>query len=547
MEFFNTFSFDAIILLVVAISIFTGIYYGIYRQVGVLLKLGLPFVVLYFLFDQFLIIHKKITGLGLFKNSSHRYLINALFVYIIAYALLFFLIGMIYRIFRPSVMDRVLKRPEAYSRLVGGFIGLITGFLISTLLVYFLKPIIGFNYNPPFTKLLIASENRVISLSKLNQYQYVNVEKFQAYDEAIDSFTGRSALDYYTKSCETIQSLSELEEKINHEICPLLSSSSQELLGEDVLESLVSKDGNKRIYQKILEIEKDNESYQLIEASFRELPSKQVYILLSSLLEEEGTFSFPAFMETVESNYEEILSEFTDLKSRKEFENGFASGKYYLENQETFRKYFPGNQNADFVTRVENMETLLESEEFPGYAKSFLESDAENYPLLTEIFRKYLKQEKTITVLPKHLSFAAKIVLAEESKNWFKAPLWEDMDLIKYYLYDAFTSSENRGHKLYSEYFFANYLAAEEGYESFGGAEFSACLEKLQAAVATGIIERDVAERYVANLLLEEDGVLADFQKRKISAPSLYDEILQLENEYLTESLKAELASRCTQ
>ena len=62
MGLFKTFSFDAVILIVFAFFLFMGIYFGIRRQFVLVLRLALPPVILYFLFDEFLKLHEKTKG-----------------------------------------------------------------------------------------------------------------------------------------------------------------------------------------------------------------------------------------------------------------------------------------------------------------------------------------------------------------------------------------------------------------------------------------------------------------------------------------------------
>ncbi len=548
MEILKTFSFDAIIILVLAVSFFIGIYYGIYRQVGLVLKLGFPFIILYFSFSSLMKGYQKLTHLGLFKKNPHRYLFNALLVYILAFVLLFFLTGFIYKLFQPSVKKRVLNQTKIYFRIIGGFIGLISGFLVCIILVYFIKPFINFDYESPLTKALVATENKVLTISKLNQYQNVNVEKFEEYKLTISLFTGRRALDFYTDFEQEILSLPELEEKLQTAILPLLSETSKNLIeSNDILKELIRKVGNKRVYEKILEAEKKNNDLALIEEALLEVKNNRVYIwIYYKYLETElSELAFEEFIYFCLSNHEEVLAEIIDHKKRQDFQKGLAACEYYLENGQVFSSYLTSFDPyiSDLKTYVINFESLLKSEALDDYSVQFLKTEIK-YPKLAKIFRSYQKNKKKINNLPNQLSLAAKIVLAEEEKNWFQDPLWEKHELLKYYFYDSLAVSSNYGHELYSEYFFAKYLAASENYEVFGVSEFGECLKKLDEAVAMGLLQREVAEKVVSNMLLNEEGIIADLEKENIITASFYEDVLELENEYLTESLKAKLLKR---
>ena len=527
MHVFNVFSFDAIILLVFALFLFMGIYFGLRKQLGIVLQLGLPPVILYFLFDEFLFLHEKI-----FKTSTERYVFNALFVYILAYLILFFLIGLLYGLIKPPVRKRVLERPRIYSRIVGGVLGLVSAFLFSSLLLYFLKPVLGFHYRSPLTKVMVAADNRVLTLSKLNRYQYVNVDKYREYDEALALFTGRAALDFYEETKERIESLPELETKIAG-IRPLLSSASADLFGEGKLSELVRKDGKKRVYQRILDFEKENEDFSEINQTFSELQEKQAYVLLAEIIDET---SFPALMEALDANLGEVLAEFPDLESRLAFERGHGAALYYLDNGPAFRKHLP-EAGAELEHHVLAFETMLSGDP-AQFAESFLAEAGGKYPQLGEAFRAYLRNREAISELPKNLTFAAKIVLAEEAKHWFVNHLWEDVGLLKHYLFDALGNPRNRSHRLYSEYFFVHYLASADEYEHFGGQELLECLNELEVLVQKGLLPRELAEKYVANLFLEEDSILA------MLAGDGFSEMLEVEHEFLPENLKAELAKR---
>lgn len=548
MELFKTFSFDAIIILVLVISFFVGIYYGIYRQVGLVLKLGLPFIALYFVFNGLMNIYLKTTRLGLFKKSANRYLFNALLVYILAYVLLFSLTGFIYYLFRPSVKKRVLTQSNIYLRIVGGFIGLISGFLICTILAYFIKPFINYNYDNPLTKALIASENKVLTISKLNQYQNINVERFEEYKETIDLFTGRRALDFYSLFEQKLTSLPELELKLKTEIQPLLSENSKNLItSNDILKELIRKDGNKRVYEKIMEAEKENSNFALIEETLLEINNNRAFIWVyyEYLGTDISELSFNGLVSFSQNNLDAMLLELPDHKSRLDFKEDLAACEYYLDHGQVFSGYLSAELEAnDLKTYVTTFENLLKAEALQDYSERFLKTESAKYPKLAKIFKNYQKNIKVINNLPNNLSFVVKLVLAEEEKNWFQNPLWEKHTLLKYYLYDALSAQSNRGHELYSEYFFANYLAVSEDYEVFGVREFEECLERLDETVKSGLLRQEVAEKFVTNLLLDEESIIADMERRNITSASFYEDILALEHEYLTDSLKAELLKR---
>ena len=152
---------------------------------------------------------------------------------------MFFAIGLIYGIFKPPVKTRIMKEPGLFSRLAGGAAGLISAYFTSLLLVFFLKPVLGFNFSTPLTKVLVATDNSVFTLSKLNRHQYVNVDEYLEYDEALDLFTGKSALDFYRKT-EARFPLSRIGTG-NRTIFPALQA-SRNLAGRGKLEELARKE-----------------------------------------------------------------------------------------------------------------------------------------------------------------------------------------------------------------------------------------------------------------------------------------------------------------
>lgn len=529
MGLFKTFSFDAVILIVFAFFLFMGIYFGIRRQFGLVLRLALPPVILYFLFDEFLKLHEKTKGF--LKIRADGYLASALFVYIVAYLLMFFAIGLIYGIFKPPVKTRIMKEPGLFSRLAGGAAGLISAYFTSLLLVFFLKPVLGFNFSTPLTKVLVATDNSVFTLSKLNRHQYVNVDEYLEYDEALDLFTGKSALDFYRKTEAAISSLPELEQEIGT-ILPLLSQASRNLAGSGTLEELARKEGGKRVYQSILELEKNNENYPLIKEKLQQLHENRAYLLIRELL--PGPLDFPSLMAVVSENLASILSEFPGVEEKKAFESGHAAGLYFQENGARFRELLP-QAGTELEEHVEAFAGLLAGDP-SEYMEAFLEGHSADFPELAKVFRKYLKHKDELANLPKNLSLAAKLALVERGKNWFENPLWEKHSLLRYHFFEALTSPDNRGHELYSEYFFRNYLATED-YYGFGAEEFRACLDELQELVEDGLLPEAVARIYVRNLLLEDSFL------RESVAENLSD-ILALEHAYLSAELKAELAKR---
>ena len=375
-----------------------------------------------------------------FKTSTERYLFNALFVYILAYLILFFLIGLLYGLIKPPVRKRVLERPRIYSRIVGGVLGLVSAFLFSSLLLYFLKPVLGFHYRSPLTKVMVAADNRVLTLSKLNRYQYVNVDKYREYDEALALFTGRAALDFYEETKERIESLPELETKIAG-IRPLLSSASADLFGEGKLSELVRKDGKKRVYQRILDFEKENEDFSEINQTFSELQEKQAYVLLAEIIDET---SFPALMEALDAYLGEVLAEFPDLESRLAFERGHGAALYYLDNGPAFRKHLP-EAGAELEHHVLAFETMLSGDP-AQFAESFLAEAGGKYPQLGKCSGLISGTEAISS--PKNLTFAAKIV-PEEATLVCKSSGRRGLLHIPL----IFRNPRNRSHRLYSEYF----------------------------------------------------------------------------------------------
>jgi hypothetical protein len=549
LNIFATFSFDVIILLVLAVSFLTGIYLGLYRQAGNTLVLALPLILLYFLFDAIMTVYIKITGLGFFKSSPHRHLFNVLIAYALAYVILAVFIWFIYRLFRPSVQKRVLNQPSRLFRILGGTLGLLSGYVICLILIYVIKPFININYHSPLTRVLIGTESKVITISKLNRYQNINVEKFHKYQKEINLLTGRTAFDFYSEAHDFLIYLPDLEIYLETEIHPLLSDASKALIednleGNNYLQGLVKRVDNKRISELILENEKANNNFSLISSKYALLRKNEGYILVyyEYLNTDLTDLNFYTLINIFEENQEEILKEISDKERKEVFNKGLEASLYYKENSDFFINEFSSEgEISDIAIYVKYFESLLKSLKLQEIADEFLKTDNSDYPILKEIFRNYLKYKDRLIDLPPHLSFEAGIILSEEEKNWLQTPLWENHVLIKSYLLDCLSSSVNYGHELYSEYFFTKYLADPQGYDSFGIEEFQDVLLKLDEQVTSGLLNQNVAEKYINSLLLESDSIVYDFVRQELADPLIFQEIVLLENKYLTDSLKAEI------
>jgi uncharacterized membrane protein required for colicin V production len=534
---FETFSFDIIIFLVLVISVLSGVYYGLYRQGGKTLRLLIPFIALYFLFNPIMKIYDSTLGKTFFRNSIYYRFSNALLVYVLFFALFCLFSKAIYYLFRPSVQKRVLNQESKLSRTFSGFLGLMNGYLLTIIILFILNPFLDINYQTPLTKFLNLTANEVLTVSKLNEYQYLNVEEYERYQEGLGKITGRTA----KKAFQEITNFFEKTSTINLELENHYLSFSEEaknlvlvnLSGSDYLQALMTKVDGKHVFTSVLNLEKENPAYSQLKEIYDELVLFEGYLLV---LEEYQLINknMEELNALLQTHYYDISSAFTNSNAQSKFEKNARVLNTLAENYSFYSKFS--------VEIISNMDTYydiinsLDNEQFKSFCTDFLaDGDTKNYPEIVEVFELYLEKEQVINKFNPYLSLAAKLVLSKDQKNWLVKPLWERQALLKTYIFDALSSERVLGSQLYQEYFLYQYLISDYDGREFDIDYFETLLESLESKVNLGIVDEVVASNLIKQLLYNPQGALINLTLDGKLSPTFFADLEGLEHPYLGE------------
>jgi len=531
LKIFETFSYDIIIILVLTISILLGIYFSLYRQLGNTLVLVIPFLLLYFLFNQIMEVYNRILGDTLFKNAAYRHLINAILVYIASFVLIGLVVKLIYRLFRPSVQKRVLHQPSKLSRAFGGILGMANGYLLCLILMFFLNPILKINQDDPLTKALNATSNQVLTLSKLNQYQAQYGEKYEEYKQALKLFSGEFALSKY-KDIEEFLDVNNTNVELQTELLPLLSEQSVALIAShltdnDYLRTLLKVVDGKIIFASILDSEKESSNYSEIKTHYDSLLYHQGYLFALDQYFEAEELNFENLNTVFQSHYQEVAAAFSEEYAKESFYE-IAEAMAYLQENYQFFSGLLEVEAGSIPDYVQAAESLLQGNGLKEYSENLVKANAS--PLLKEIFGIYLRNSEKIEKLHPNLSLACKLVLVKDEKNWFAKPLWENQSLIKSYFLDALVTDSVSGHQLYQEYFLHCYLFSEHNSNVITGNDFLEAMERLEALVSEEKIDEDTARKLVGDLLNDSNSALSSFA----IGPEFYDELRTIDHPYLS-------------
>jgi hypothetical protein len=534
LKIFETFSYDIIIILVLTVSILSGVYYSLYRQLGNTLVLFVPFLLLYFLFNQIMEVYNRILGNTLFKNAAHRYSLNAVIVYTISFILIGLAVKFIYGLCKPSVQKRVLHQPGKLSRAFGGILGMANGYFLCLILLYFLNPFIRINHESPLTKVLNVTSNRVLTLSKLSQYQFQYSDKYEEYQEVLTLFSGRRALSRYNE-IEEFLDVDSTNNNLQTQLLPLLSAQSITLIdthrsGDDYLRALLTTVDGKLLFTSVLDMEKESSNLSQIQIHYDYLLAHQGYLFAYDqyLLTEE--LNFENLNGIFQSHLQEIAASFLETEAKSHF---LETAKAMNDLQENYLRFAgllePGVDTVPAYAHA--VQNLLQGNGLNEYAERFVSVENTD-PLLKEIFSSYLQNSEKISRLNPNLSLAAKLVLVKEEKNWFADPLWEKQILLKSFLLDALVSEAVAGHQLYQEYFFHCYLIPEYAGNEFTGDDFQTALEKLEDLVSEKLIDENTALGLVRDLIDNPDSPLRSL----VLAPAFFEELRTLDHPYLNEA-----------
>ena len=538
MKIFESFNFDIIIILILISSIVSGLYFNLYRQGKRTISFIIPFIILYFSFNPILnniknisIINDPIIGIiNFFKIETYRESTYALIIYFGLYIALNLIIKLVYSLFRVPVQKRVLSKPSALSKLLSSFLGLLHGYVLVLLIMFVLNPLITINYEKPITRFITSTSNDVITISNYNRLKNINIIRYESYENSINQLTGREALDNYNRILDEFDGFLELENEFINEIIPVLSNDSTNLIDKNnMLDSyysnrliILAHEKGKPIVNRLREIN------AFIEKRYAFL---KAYYNLSD-------YSYPTLSTYLINSEELILEDITKLQFKDELINIVNIFKNYNESRSVFLdllEYEP----VDIYTDVGYFEKELNTntEKFIiSFNNKFPQKDTILLKDLDMIFQRYLKSKDKIDSMNPHMSLSTKLTLESRFSYYFIDVNIKNNPLYWSFIVDSITNLDEKSNSLYSEYVFYINLSNEVNLNDFTKEEFIKIVTNLDSLVDKGLLTKDEASKYFANLFSNKNKVffgLVDDQ--------LKTEIRNIESEYISEEILMEL------
>lgn len=563
MQFIETFNFDIIIILVLIASVTAGVYYSLYRQARKTLALVVPFIGLYFLYDLvmgfiqdtpalFDTMNKvfgwiaKFLGLLAYKN-----IMITGFVGLILYLAMAGVIILIYGFFPITVENRVLAKTKPFSRVVAGLLGFINGYIIVIILMAVLKPIATIDYDRPLTAVMNETSNIYIPISKLNEIQNANIDKYTKYQDAFDFLSGKQAAAAYEAMAEINDNFQTLNDYFETTMYAQLGTDSQalvdaQLIGTDFVSAFLAEVDGTMVLSTVLTEEKDNPEIVLFTEKLTYLKNNNGYwLFFSEILENDyDTYDFSAISESLNANQAVISAKFVGLRERNLFLERLEDLATFTAHFSEFTVLADDAAIVDLATYLASFSDLLtDSERLNAYATAFMATEfTEASPLIKTLqsaFGEYSRNQETIGLMNPWMNLESRIILAHRNSEWMISKTWETQPLLKSYMTDTLTNTTTGGFGLYHEYFFYVYLGGDATFaDGFDATDFVSVLSKLETAVAGGTLSAEAAVSYVENLFLYPNSVINVLEERGNLSPTLFDDIYAMNHAYLSEELK---------
>lgn len=529
MKMFESFNFDIIIILILISSTVSGLYYNLYRQGRRTLVLIVPFIILFFTFNLIYDYLKTVA----FINNGIMNIINlfkityiesafALIIYFASYIVLALLVRLIYSLFKVPVQNRVLNKASTSSRLLGSFLGLLSGYVIGMLFMFILNPFIGLNYEKQITKIYTTTSNDVLTFSSLNQLKNVNVKKYNEYEEILGELTGRNALNEYYEVVEIFTNFNSLKDEFATNIIPNLSATSSALVNsEDILNSFYLN------VNVILENENENPNLNRLKEIRTYLSESKAYLSLYSNIE---NYEYQTISDYLINNYDTLISELTTDLSIDKLTKRVNIIKNYSDKRLEYLSLID-RQSVNMYEDVRYFEEILNKNTesvITNFNNLYLNKDTEFLINLNELFEKYNKNKEIIKSLDPKLSLSIKIITSDRYNYYYNVNSVLSHKLLKSYVVDTVTNKYSKGYEFYSEYVFYTKLAKSIDLEELSKDEFIMILNNLDLLVSEEVFSKDQAKVYFQNLFSIDNneffGLLND---------ELIEEIKTIENEYL--------------
>ncbi len=559
MEYLSTFNFDIVIALVLIASIIAGVYYSFHRQTKKTLILLIPLVALYFVLTPVMdfivatpsihtILMKVIAFVAkLFKLGSYTNIMLSGFIAFVLFGLMMLIIAGVFGFFVSSVEKRVLKNIPPFSRVVGGLFGLINGYLISILLLLFMKPIADINYQRPLTNFIVDTSLVYLPVSKLNEVQNANVEIHKQYDEAYGHLSGEKVVFVLLELEDILDTLEAINLYVENTMFAQLGAASQtlintHLIANDYISALLTDVDGTLVTTTVLTNEKNNAEIATIKEKLNTVTMNSGYWhFFSQVMSEDlGTYDYDEISSLYLDHEEAILGKFTNLRYKNEMMKQMECLAFFATYFNDYQAILNDANVTDFSSYRQSLLSVFQSS-FVDYATRFKEYDfLVNHQInqsLTDLFSDYLKHQTNIDLFSPYMSCATKVVLGRRYADWVSLPLWETEVLLHSYLIDTITSASLGGFPLYHEYFFYQYLSEGITFQDqFDVTDFSTMLDHLETQVELGTLSIEQASGFLDGLALFSSSVLYQQAVLDNISPTLYTDIVALNHPYFSDA-----------
>ncbi|HNZ50402.1 MAG TPA: hypothetical protein PK087_01135 [Bacilli bacterium] len=559
MEYFSTFNFDIIIVLVLLASLITGAYYSSFRQGRKTLMLIVPLVALYFVLPPLMkfikstsavdnLLIKIVTFIGRYlKLSAYHNVMMTGLVALVAFIVMSLIIAFIYNLFAQSMEKQVLTSPTKFSRTLAALLGLINGYVLVILLMLLIKPVADINYHAPLSKLIGDTSTAYLPVSKLNEVQNINPTLHQEYQEAYDFISGnevQNTLDYFVSLNDEFTDINTYIDTI---MFNQLSTDSKALItahlsGNDYVTALLTEVSGTLVLNTVLTKEKNHPEMTTIREKLSYLNDYRAYwTLFSTLLTDPiASYDYQEIATIYLNNQETLLSLFSQLRLRNDFIQKMNVLSLFAHYYPAFKTILNDNAAIDF-TSYRTRFNLAMSNNLYKYAQAvvtyaFPERDNVVISLQT-LFTEVLKQEPKMVLLDKNMGIPTQVILAKRYDEWFTTPLWETEVLINSYLLDSLGSHQTGGYPLYHEYFFFQYLSRGVTWDNqFSADDFVIMLNNLAGTVTNGLITSAQASAYLDGLLAQPQSVIRTLEQQGKMTATFYEELSLINHSLFSEN-----------
>jgi hypothetical protein len=455
-------NFDFIILIIVIFELLLGAIRGLYNQAQKTIALLVPIILNYFLFPLVINILFSLKGYMAFSRvavtiiglKGHANLAITIGNYILLYLVFYFLIIYFFKTIRRRNLLFFLGDKKPASRALGSALSLGSSYILIFILGYLLSPIVNVNHKSPVSNVIVTQSNHLFEVSKLNEYQNLNIDDYLEIKETRKQFS----FGFIDDDFETYQRLVDLnitfEETSWNEVL-MKDEAKMLLLGEKDLFAFTTKKGKKYVIDQIIKLEKGNPNIEILKENRDFIIKYQAY--------------FPVVLGNDLHNRENIMDLIIASKDDI-YANSNRYGKMALEKSiEKYQFYFDHKNKLFFMLGVNSLEEYQNKliaiennrELLNQYNEKFLVVFAtENsyyFKNAKTIIKQYQAHEEEFLLLNDEIDFASRLIFASNYEELFVKRTWEKRPLLKAYMNDALLNKKIHGHDIYSQYIFYLY------------------------------------------------------------------------------------------